>query len=185
MALSIFTPTKRIATLDIDVMISESYNMRSSVSTSPIENGESIQDHAEALPLQINLDCIISNTPLGRIFNELAPISSNASLNAFNTLEALWKNRQLISIVTGLKKFTNMIITNVTPVRSVRNSNGLFFSISLQRMNIVTSRILTTNNQNIGGDEDIQRQSFATGDLGKTSSSTLDAVNEGRFGDIP
>lgn len=77
------------------------------------------------------------------IFQNLYKMAS-AQTRAFYFLEALWKSKMLFSVETSWKRYDNMAITNVTPVRD-RNRDITDFRVSLQQINRTYSMTMAVN----------------------------------------
>jgi hypothetical protein len=106
---------------DIEVTLKESYSLSIAKSQYPVENGIDISDHAKRQLLKIQYEGVTSDTPL----NSLIPISEN-ELKSYTAFIALLKYcgydienpsniiPQIVSIVTDISVFINMMITNIT-----------------------------------------------------------------------
>lgn len=123
----------RIGELSIDAVIKECHELRSQVTEHPIESGASFCDHVSNLPATIQLEGIISNTPLTLIgvtaltslSNFIADQSNNIAEQAYKTLEDIFAKRTPISISTSLKDYDNMVLESL----SVERGGGLWDSL--------------------------------------------------------
>jgi len=61
--------------------------------------------------------------------------------NAFRYLEEIHKNRIPFSIVTGLKKYENMILTNLSIPQTVDVGDSIRFNATFEQINIVESQL--------------------------------------------
>lgn len=123
----------RLGELVIDAVIKESHELRVKLSEHPTENGLSFCDHVLLEPTTIQLDGIISNTPmtfigvtafksLDNYFNDR---SNDIAAQAYTKLEEIFAQREPISIVTSLKDYDNMVLESL----SVERGGGTFESL--------------------------------------------------------
>jgi len=59
--------------------------------------------------------------------------------DAFNTIIELRDKSIPIDIITGLKGYNNMILTNFNPIETAENGDSLVFTASFQRITLVSS----------------------------------------------
>ena len=125
----------------LDATISEEHIYNSRVTNYPVEDGRIISDHVINEPETLQITGIVSDTPL----SILAPF--NRSVDAFNRLVRLHTNRERITVVTGIKVYTNMIMTALQVPRNMQTGQSLTFIIDLQKVIIDTSvRLLLNEN---------------------------------------
>lgn len=90
----------------------------------------------------------------------------------FKLLDDLWRKRQPFTMVTALEKYDNMIITDLTVPRSASIGKSLRFTMSLEKVQIVSSSIVQVpafKVANAGGS--------SVAKLGKQASKTASAAN--------
>src|SRR6188768_4318683 len=122
-----------VASVVLDAVLSEEHVYNSRVTNYPIEDGRIISDHIINEPDTLQLTGVVSDTPL----SFLAPF--NRSINAFNTLVEIHNRRERITVVTGIKVYTDMVITSLQVPRNVQSGQSLTFVIDLQKIFIDTS----------------------------------------------
>lgn len=129
----------RVGLITFDTMVSEEHKFTSRVTYFPVESGTIVSDHILLQPDIVILSGLISDTPL----NVLAPY--NRSISAFNALLYIFENRQIVTVVTGIKIYQNMAITSLDVPRTIRTGQTLTFHITLQRIIFDdTLQVLTT-----------------------------------------
>jgi len=91
----------KIGELIVDAILQESHDWSAKVTEHPVENGETLSDHVQVLPLVLKIEGIISNTPISFLG---VPIftSSNRVEEAYTKLEQIFSKRQPIDIATSL-----------------------------------------------------------------------------------
>lgn len=108
----------RIAELVIDAVIKESHELRAEISEHPTEDGNSFVDHVAQGPTTIQIEGIITNTPLAligmpvvtSIKNYFDDQSNDIADQAFKKLEEIFAKRMPIKIVTSFKAYDNMAL---------------------------------------------------------------------------
>lgn len=80
-------------------------------------------------------------TDLFQLFQDLYKVTS-AQTRAFLYLEALWKSRMIFTVDTSWKRYENMVITNIKPIRD-NNADITDFTVTFQQVRFVQT--LTSN----------------------------------------
>ncbi len=134
----------RIGELTIDAVIKESHELRAQITEHPTENGESFCDHVSSLPTSVQLEGIISNTPLTLIgltavtslTNYITDRSNNMAELAYKTLEDIFAKRTPISISTSLKDYDNMVLESLSVERGGGATESLRFRATAKQVRI-------------------------------------------------
>lgn len=137
---------KKIGSLEIDAVISENITFNNTVTSSPIESGESISDHIYNEPLSLSMECVISDSDPGRssIFNVNVQ-SSIPRQDAYETIRQMWLNKKVVSVVSGFEIYDNMAITSVDIPRSNDHYDSIIFTVEMTQIKIVDSNIKGKN----------------------------------------
>jgi hypothetical protein len=112
----------------LDATLSEDHTYNSRVTSYPIENGKIISDHIINDPETVQITGIVTDTPLSILS------SFNRSISAFNRLIQIHNNRERVTVVTGIKVYTNMVMTSLQVPRNVQTGQSLTFVIELQKV---------------------------------------------------
>lgn len=131
-----------VSSVLIDAVLTEDHQYNSRVTNYPVEDGRIISDHIINEPDTLQITGVVSDTPL----SFLAPF--NRSINAFNTLVEIHNRRERITVVTGIKVYTDMVITSLQVPRNVQSGQSLTFVIDLQKIFLDNSIRLTLNPNN-------------------------------------
>ncbi len=94
----------------------------------------------EALQTPLNAHDL-TKMDLFNLFQDLYKLKS-AQTRAFLFFEALWQSEALFTVETTWKRYDNMAITDVTPVRD-ENADITDFTVSFKQMNFTTSLVRT------------------------------------------
>lgn len=117
----------------LDATLTEDHQYNSRVTSYPIEDGTIISDHIINEPETLSITGIVSDTPLAF----LPPF--NRSSDAFNRLVRIQNNKERITVVTGIKVYTNMVITSLQVPRNTQTGQSLTFIIELQKLIVDSS----------------------------------------------
>jgi hypothetical protein len=178
---------KRIGFLELDCVMFEGINMVNTVTASPIETGESVTDHMFNEPLELTMDCIISDDdPTRFLQNAISPVLSlinqesiqeqvSARTAAYETLRDLWKNKGVIDVVTGFETFSNMAITSISIPRENEDGRSLKFTVNMIQITILPSEYASQ----VGGFVNTGRQQ------GSIANNSVEAVSTRVLSKLP
>jgi len=117
-----------IATVTLDATLSEDHEYNSKVTSFPVEDGRVVTDHIIKEPERVQISGIVSDTPLAIL------TSFNRSIDAFNRLVQIYENKEIITVVTGIKIYTDMVMTSLQVPRNLQTGQSLNFIIELQKI---------------------------------------------------
>ena len=149
--------TVRFMPMRNGVVEKESESYSSSVTSNPIENGSSINDHVN---------------------NEAGTFTISGTIvggeGAINALKAMRDSRDIMTY-TGVSRVTNLVFTSLKFDRSYKNKDGAAFSATFKRIQttspeyVPAGESLPMTSQDIGGSDDAQ--------LAKTANAGLTTVS--------
>lgn len=152
--------------IQIDASISETHSRESPSTEFPVENGTSISDHTLIKPFKLEIQGMISDTPIGGVqgliteaattataallppvgtvvlggafalFSALSK-SKSPSVAAYGQLLQLQASAQPFDVLTSLYRYENMWINSISVPRNAQDGNALMFTISLAQLLIV------------------------------------------------
>ncbi len=149
--------TVRFISMQNGVVEKESESYSSSVTSNPIENGSSINDHVNNEAGTFTISGII--------------IGGEGAINA---LKAMRDSRDIMTYI-GVSRMTNLVFTSLKFDRSYKNKNGASFSATFKRVQttspeyVPAGESLPMTSQDIGGSDDAQ--------LAKTANAGLTTVS--------
>lgn len=153
-----------IGELKLDVTSSENHISRNEVTQYPVENGFDISDHIIQRPDEISISAIISNTPVGllqaragEVFNLLKGqsvsyknlINGQGGGKAQIARDILYRisgrvihkelgtqrvKPELVTLVTGLRVYNDMAITELNFPRDASTGDALRFSATFKKV---------------------------------------------------
>ncbi len=149
--------TVRFIPMQNGVVEKESESYSSSVTSNPIENGSSINDHVN---------------------NEAGTFTISGTIvggeGAVNALKAMRDARDIMTY-TGVSRVTNLVFTSLKFDRSYKNKNGATFSATFKRIQttspeyVPAGESLPMTSQDVGGSTDPQ--------LAKTANAGLTTIS--------
>lgn len=131
-----------IGSIVLDATISENHNYTARPTTFPIESGQFVTDHIINDPETLEVTGMVSDTPLQILY------ISNRSVDAFNRLLQIYYNKEVITVVTGIKIYLDMVITELNIPRSIESGQSLTFNITFQKIKFTSSVRVNLNANN-------------------------------------
>lgn len=173
----------KIATLEIDVTLTENHRYESLVTQNPVENGSDITDHIQLEPVVLNLDGFITNTPIA--LPEDIDKYQRAD-DAFQSLLDIRNARTPVDLITGLTVYTNMVLRDLEIPRNRTTGETLRFSATFVQVIIVDTEQVTlprVTQRTDGARKNTNSQAADKKDMGKqtpikASNSAKNQVNK-------
>lgn len=132
------TTVTRQLTYVFDAVLSLEHSQRLEKTRHPVQTGADISSHAYLMPARVTLtigmsDAMQSYATAG---NGAQPWTGNPSksVSAYQVLIALQATRQPLTLVTRLRTYTNMLITEITPQEDNRTIAGLRARVELEQI---------------------------------------------------
>lgn len=149
--------------IDIDVVVRETHTYSNTVTDHPAERGVNFSDHVRPEPDTVQLECLITNTPVDVEQQVRALISSPGSEDvtdaastvqsqipvrtvtgraaaAYRSLNDLRAAAQLVQIFTTLGTYAQMVVTSLSLPRDSKNFDALEFTIGFKFVRIVDNK---------------------------------------------
>ena len=153
--------------ITIDCTLKQSHSRKSTPTKFQIETGETISDHIVLDPFKLTLEGVITDSPLSiksavitsgaaAIGNKIAgnlgttlavggvalanvlKKSSSPSAAAFVNLLQLQEDKEPFDVLTSLKLYKNMWISNISVPRDDKTGYALMFTVELEQLLLVT-----------------------------------------------
>lgn len=156
----------RVGTISLDLILSEAHNLPNVVTPHNIEDGSQITDNIKNELQNGSLTGLVTNFTL-----RIPGILVNRAQNAFEEMERLWRSRQLVTIVTVMKVYSNVAITNVNVARSDNTGEAIALNVSFQEVKRVKLKTVQIDvDVKVGAmDNNRNRQAASPTDLGRTT----------------
>lgn len=128
---------------DFDAVVRESHESEISITENPIEGGSPAHDHAVILPKRYEMEGRVSDSPMPSGGAAVFGTEGRRSVTAFEMLIGLQESREVFTVLTGLKRYTNMMLKKITTVQDAGTAEVLDFTAQLQQVRIVNTEIVT------------------------------------------
>jgi len=155
-----------VGAIVFDLILEETHSLVNSVTEFKIEDGSTITDHIQNENRTGTTKGLITNFSLTR-----GILTQNTAQTAFNQIVQLWKDRELVDIVTVLDVYRNVLIDNITMKRDNGDGESLTADFAFTTAKIVKLQQLTieasVNLTDMGND--LNRQSALLLNAGKTA----------------
>lgn len=124
----------------LDATIEERHEYSNTITDHPIEAGGFVTDHVYENPRVLDVTGEITDSPVS-FFSALNGIS-NRRIEAKDQLVALYEAREVITVVTGLEIYDDMVMENLTFPRNQQTGQRLQFSVTFKQISLVASEIV-------------------------------------------
>lgn len=118
----------RISTLQVDVTVSESHDLPSTVTEKPVEDGSSINDNVILGNEKLSISGILTDDRLG-----------TSQAQKWESLKEIRRSREPFTVTTSLDVYENMIFANINASRDVTTTGAVVFTADLTRVRIIAS----------------------------------------------
>lgn len=173
-----------------DAVESENHQMTAEATQYEIEDGSDISDHIINRGKLLTIEGIISDDPitilqtglLSRTVSSLTPgflksklsyglggDKSKPSKEAFDQLEKIYDNKIPVIIITGLKKYDNMILEDLNIPRTSQTVRSLRFTATFRQIRIVSTVMVAAPTTH----QDVELGAQSKKNIGKQSPSAL------------
>lgn len=136
---AILTQATNIGGLMFDAIITSTHESSLTVTKHPVQYGADISDHAIVNPARLTLSVAVSDA-MGYISgpNQYPGNGMTKSTKAFDTLLQFQRLRTPMTVFTKLRKYENMVITNITAEDDYTTAHALKATVELEQMMIVS-----------------------------------------------
>ncbi|MEE9451370.1 MAG: hypothetical protein V3V61_01275 [Gammaproteobacteria bacterium] len=133
----------------IDAIPEEKHEASVGVSNYPIETGATLTDHAFIEPIELTLVCYVSDL---LIDNATTLVTKFRDREAWERILLLINKRELVTVVTLLKTYNDMLITNVTTAKNENSGGGsLLFTMSFKQSLIAETQTTSLPSSQVTG----------------------------------
>lgn len=149
---AIFKPQRTFGSISVQVAIEELHRDELFITEHPVEQGAAITDHAYKRPAELVLRMAWSNSGLGALINDFTAVTSLLSgqgeggfsyiQEIYNSILELQESRIPFDIITGKRKYTNMLIRDITTSTTEATENSLVVSIHCRQILIVQTQVV-------------------------------------------
>lgn len=137
---------RNIAGYTFDAVLTEEHTSELEVTDSPVETGESISDHAYMKPKKLKIVGGVSDAvlnPIQTIMNNLFGSGKSRSVTAYEVLLELQESREPFNVQTGMKLYSNMVITSLRVSQDKDTAKVGIFECDLREVIIVDTKTVS------------------------------------------
>ena len=187
-ALTYRTQKTTIDVITVDATVSETHSSEVEVTDHPVETGADITDHARPKPDQIQLDCIISNTPMpgandpltqktqdGVVFSSRGELDTSLAAQAYNDLLDLKNHGTLIDVSSQLRRYENMVLKSLSVPVDAKTGQALRFTATLKEVTIVSNKETSVDDKGKKG-TDLGKKAAPPASAAEKDKSTLKRI---------
>lgn len=134
--------------IDLDVTQDETHEWKNDVTLYPVEEGSQISDHIRRMPDKVTITGWITDSPINdddlAAFNQSADGGESESpsrvLTTFGLLHDLMDSRELMTVYTRHKTYTNMALQSCNIPRNGNIGEALNFTLEFVNLRIVSTQ---------------------------------------------
>lgn len=117
--------------IELDAMLDESHEWSADATSNPVEDGAPVTDHVIEKADKLTIRGVVTDAPLNASSSILGFIgggsSDNKTQTVFDLLDTLIKKREVLTVYTKHKTYSDMVLTNVTIPRSASVGEAVEF----------------------------------------------------------
>jgi hypothetical protein len=162
----------KIEELELDASVSETHTFKNQVTSHPVEQGSMITDHSFLEPNSLQIEGFITNTPVLETSSPRVRLydSPDRVTEAFRILTRIREQKELVTIVTGLLVYGDMMLTNlVIPRNKTVGIDTLRFTADFIQIQFVKSA--TVSIDKIKDTQNAKNQAAKPQDKGSVDTS--------------
>lgn len=187
-----------IGGIRIDGSIQEETAQNMRVTQNPVESGETVADNILEEPRRFTMQGVITDTPLGigaftditaysigggisrftGLLGSSTPSGATRSSSAYQSLRALQRSKQLLTVESNLEVFENLAFENLSVTQDKDTSKAIFFTASFVEVLIVESEFRGIQPENVAGTPEQAADLSSLTNAGTKSTRTLTAAQE-------
>lgn len=142
-------PNGKIASFEVDAVLSETHTMERDVTMNEVENGSPIADHIIKRPITLDIQAIVTDAPVkGLVENYSNAIDnllngSKYTADCFGALRLFYEHQDILTIYTEYTAYENMAIQSIVIARDPKDGEALVFNIRAVQIRIVETASTT------------------------------------------
>jgi hypothetical protein len=136
-----------IGDVTVDCSISETHSRAADITEHPVEEGSDIADHYRAKPREVQINGMVSSTPLETGFPGQTLVSAVGSIvsgddpvkNAWEIFNQYIDDGELVTISTSLQEYPDVGLSDLSTDRNHKTGQVLSFTVTAKQLRIVTT----------------------------------------------
>lgn len=139
--------------VELDASIEETHNASNEITQFPVEEGVDITDHVRKQADRVTIRGIVSDHPIYGISGRSGAVAPTAqtgrAADAYEKMYTMLEEAQLVSVVTSLRQYQNMVIESMEVPRDSKRGNAVEMVVSLRELKTATVAT-TAGTSNLG-----------------------------------
>jgi hypothetical protein len=128
--------------MQFDCSLNEVHTDEAEITEHPVETGANITDHIRKLPASVEINGLVTDTPIAILASVTArsPVqgalipSQKRSDDAYALLQQFMENGDLVRVVTSLRDYDNMALSSLSVARDAANGQVLNCVVTLREV---------------------------------------------------
>ena len=117
--------------IELDAVLDENHEWSAEATSNPVEEGAPVTDHVIEQSDKLTIRGVVTDAPLNASSSILGFIgggsADNKTQTVFDLLDTLIKKREVLTVYTKHKTYSDMVLTNVTIPRSASVGEAIEF----------------------------------------------------------
>lgn len=122
----------------IDCSLRENHSFDADVTDFPVESGANVTDNIRPLPIVIEIEGLISNTPIGLMRGERVDVTKTPVRSCYDLFQAIREERKPVTIRTSMGTYENMAMKSLSIPRG-EHEDAMKFNATFQQIQMVTN----------------------------------------------
>ncbi len=146
----IFPKENKLATVELDIVVSEGVTTSSTITENPVEQGADVTDHIITNAMSFTMTGMVSDTPvkfLGGLLSRQSLLSAERpTVKAWEELLSLQASKTPFTLVQNLKSYDNVFIESLATTQDKDTSKLLNFTATMKEIIFVGTQEFTGSN---------------------------------------
>ena len=129
-----------VVLFQFDASLTENFSRSAEATKHPVEQGADITDNVRVLPQTVTINGWVSDNPIQFAASlRTGPAPRTIAADAYETLNRIMDSKTTVRVVTSLRSFDDMILTNIDVSRDKDTGQILDATITLEQIIIATT----------------------------------------------
>ncbi len=165
-----------VGNLELDAVLDEGHSWEATVTTSPVEKGSDITDSIQMQPERLTVRGFVSDSPLVASATVAGVVNGGAVGNrtqaVFELLRRLMEARELVTVYTKYRIYTDMAIKSVDIPRSPEVGEALEFTMEFVKVRLVSTQLVELP-KGVGTKNKVSKKTEPKKDAGKQQATEV------------
>lgn len=137
-----YSGVAQIDTLEVDCVLTESFQADCDVTEHPVESGSNISDHIRPKPISFTLTGVVSNSPIDeqRARAQRTGGGTGYAQKAADKLVDIRRNAKLITVTTKDRIYPSMAMLSLAFPKDNRTGDALVFTAQFKQIRVVENK---------------------------------------------